>query len=190
MKLIKVVLACFVMFSAFNTNAQSTKPVFRSLTHVLYQVESGKIIIKQLFDIDSVGNTRLQCVWPRGISDTTYLLADEKVALLNSIFNDSKPLEDFVARRRLKAGEHFPGPYEYVKYVMPNGKTGELTFAAPLMADNFNRALDLFIFAGKSFRDGDVIENAELIRQAELSQKKITYLPKIEPPPTVKDLRF
>ncbi|MBL4675882.1 MAG: hypothetical protein JKY70_06725 [Mucilaginibacter sp.] len=187
----QLLLMCVCLLLILHANAQDTNPKFKSLTYITYEIEAGKAVIKDIMEIDNIGKVRYQSVWYEGIADTTYQLSSERIAKLNAIFNGERPLKSFMIKNKLEKGSHFAGPYEYVNYTLPNGKAEEFTIASIFMSETFNDAVDrLAVSPSKIAREGKTIKRPLLQKKILLSEKRSTYLPKIEEPPTVKDLSF
>jgi hypothetical protein len=186
----KLLLICLLLAYAIGINAQDVKPKFKSLTYVTYETEGTKVIIKDLTEIDGNGKAHFRSIWYNGIADTTYQLAKDKIEQLNGIFDGTHPLKSFMEKTKLEAGHHFGGSFDYVTYTGTNNTTKSLTIVSPFMSKVFNDALQgIIILPSKTKYKGKVISNPALADQIFRSEKRATYLPKIEEPPTVKELK-
>lgn len=183
----KILLIYLLLAFVAGANAQNVKPKFKSLTYVTYETEGAKTFIKDLTEIDGNGKAHFRSIWYNGIADTTYQLANEKIEQLNGIFDGTHPLKSFMERTKLEDGHHFGGSFDYVTYTGTNNKTESLTIVSPFMSNVFNKALEgTVILPSKIKYKGKVINNPALEDQILRSEKRASYLPKIEQPPSVK----
>nr|WP_294943434.1 hypothetical protein [uncultured Mucilaginibacter sp.] len=188
--------AQFSFFFAFTlfcsvANAQKVKPLFSAITDVIYETNSqNKAVIKNIVEVNSQGVVHYRSVWYNGIADTTYQLQDTTINKLNKFFNGTKPLTGYMLTDKLKPGHHFGGDLEYVSYTDTRNKTDSFILVTPFLIPALNDVLgEIDIMPSKIAYKGKAITNPPLSKQIKITESRCSYIPKIEEPPTVMELK-
>ena len=189
----RTLLSFLLAFNVFCSvaNAQKVKPLFNTITDVVYRTDSkNNPVIENIVEVNAKGVVHYRSVWYNGIADTTYQLQDTSITKLNKFFNGAKPLTGYMLTDKMNPGHHFAGPLEYVSYTGNGNKTDSFILVAPFVIPALNDVLrEINIMPSKIAYKGKTITNLTLSKQIKITEARCSYIPKIEEPPEVMELK-
>ncbi len=197
-----LIFAVLLLFVFSKTNAQSAKPAFKEFTYINYYTVESKgmihIMIEDYKHVNSEGIVECNISGYEGSgssysgegSDTTYRLKDATIEVFNRLFDGKTSLKSHLITTNLPKGAHYAGPYECIYYTDLSGKTDHLLFIVsfldPQLSSLIDNVIDYLPFAG--YHPKAAYHNLAIENKIAEWYKTCNCMPKIELPPSVKEL--
>jgi hypothetical protein len=112
----------------------------------------------------------------------TYQLSIAQLKKINSIFNYTKHLKDYVMRKNLDNDEFFQGTYKFLSVIYRNDRKDSLCFIVPFMSNDFQNVyhmLDSIYWADKKrLKKIQPFPIPQYFKNSVLSNYKKSKLPK------------
>ncbi len=95
-----------------------------------------------------------------------------------------------MVKDKLPPRSHFAGPLEFVYYADLQGATNDFVIVMPFMSNEFNAIMDQIVVSpSRITRKGKSIADTALSHRIIMAQNAAKYIPKIEEPPPVLELK-
>lgn len=146
MNFLKRILFAYIFLNVVNsTVAQNTS--FEKIEYASFEVISkpkckDSIRIGLYYNVDKTGLVTIlnDDDYHNTLTFDTYQLSTTQLKKLNSIFNYTRHLKNFMVRKKLDSDEFFQGAYKFVSVVYRNGCNDNLCFIVPFMSNDFQDA--------------------------------------------------
>jgi len=150
MKITSAILFTSIFLNLGNrVNAQNTS--FEKIDYASFDVTPPKSKYKDLIRIDlyySIDKSGLVKIlndddYHNTLTFSTYQLNADQLKKINSIFNNTKLLKNYVVRTQFDKDEFFQGTYKFLSVLYKDGHTDNLSFIVPFMSNDFEKIYDM-----------------------------------------------
>jgi hypothetical protein len=130
-----------IEYASFDVIPTKSKHVNHIKIGLYYRIEKSGLVT--ILNDDDYHNT---------LTFNSYQLSRAQLRKINSIFNYTKHLKDYVIRKNLDSNEFFQGTYKFLSVIYRNGCKDSLCFIVPFMSNDFQNVyhmLDSIYWADK-----------------------------------------